>query len=319
MKKANFIVKKIILFITIAFTIIAISKNADVYGDEYKLIQVINKDTTGDGIKEKIEILADEENKGYIVKVIHEDNKIFTLKPDQRFNFLAPYTPRWDLNILVADINSDAIPEITTWGDQTQEKPIHIFRWDGHKYQLVFSDLAPKFNFKDVTGDNILELIVYSRKYEIVSENTYYKWEDTQYNKFYYEVDGAKGFNEIKNLFGLMNGLKTNKDKELLYQKDILKNFFTNEWIAQNDNINYLKEFNRNLISIQIIDTIEKKEIHDLNYPKPLKVLWDFKVKVFKMQDSKVYTQDMIMRVTTKLIEDAKTGEYKIDYLQFIE
>jgi len=62
--------------------------------NEYKTIRIIDIDTTGDKVKEKVKILADEKNKGYIVKIYHNNNnnKVYTLEPDKNFKFIAPYT-----------------------------------------------------------------------------------------------------------------------------------------------------------------------------------------------------------------------------------
>ncbi len=131
------------------------------YSYKLKKIRTISVDTTGDKAKEKVEILADEENKGYIAKVIHGADKVYELKPAKEFKFLAPYTPFWKLNIIIADINSDSVPEIIylQWQDNKYKKIYYEF--DGFRGFPIINQLfaimpvtQPYLYTKDVL-DNI--------------------------------------------------------------------------------------------------------------------------------------------------------------------
>ena len=85
-----------------------------------KLIEVIEKDTTGNKVNDKIEILADVKKQGYVVDIIQHNGETYRLKTNDKDNtFIAPYTQFWKLNMIVADVNNDNIPEIITWGSMT--------------------------------------------------------------------------------------------------------------------------------------------------------------------------------------------------------
>lgn len=63
---------KLLLILLLIFIIID-SNPIKAYGaslpESYKLIEVIEKDTTGDNTNDKIKILADEKNQGYVVEI----------------------------------------------------------------------------------------------------------------------------------------------------------------------------------------------------------------------------------------------------------
>ncbi|OPJ64788.1 hypothetical protein [Clostridium oryzae] len=138
MKKSRYFAA--ILLISILIQLVMLIKPKQVYGFDsslnLKLIEVMEKDTTGKGINDKIKILADEKGQGYLVDIVQKHGKSYRLKPSNKsYHYLAPYASFMRLNVVVADVNNDRIPEIITWGSLTHENDIHIFQWNGSDYK----------------------------------------------------------------------------------------------------------------------------------------------------------------------------------------
>jgi hypothetical protein len=283
--------------------------------DNYKLIRTFEKDTTGTKKSDMVKILADVKNKGYIVEIEQYNGKTYTLKPAGEFEYLAPYTTFWDINIQIADINNDTVPEIITWGQMTHENAIHIFRWNGSQYKIVYSGFNTDFDFKDTTGDKVLELIIDDRIYGTGDEFTYYKWQNNQYKKINYELVANRGFEKIQNVIGIYQSLHAQK---FLYSDSLfessLKEYFTQEWTNNESNIAYLKEFGKDLFSIQIAKYINEKLEYDYSTGEAIKDTWKLKVLAFKIQDIQVVPKEMVLTVVTKRGEN---NEFKIDYINF--
>ncbi|HYF82498.1 MAG TPA: hypothetical protein VEB00_05675 [Clostridia bacterium] len=298
----------------LALTMFSISLNkVNAYSYDLKNIKTLSIDTTGDNVEEHIKILADEENKGYIVKIVHGDNKVYELKPDKEFEFLAPYTTFWKLNIIVADINADSVPEIITWGSMTHENPIHIFRWNGTDYGIIFSGFYQGFEFEDITGDDILEFVIENRLYGTGYESIYYQWQDNKYSKIFYEFDGFRGFPIINQLFAILP-----VTQPYLYTKDVLDNIFTDEWISNKNNLKLLEEFNKDLLNIQIVEYVDAK----IEYKNkvPIKETWKFRVNTYRIVDTTVSVKVVAMIVDMKIISSIDGKDiWRIDNIKFVE
>ncbi|MGE5630917.1 MAG: hypothetical protein ACM3TR_07460 [Caulobacteraceae bacterium] len=253
MKHSKFPITLFISLLALAMLLLNLNE-VGAYSYELKAIKTIVIDTTGDEAKEKVEILADEENKGYVVKVVHRNKKAYELKPAKKFKFLAPYTPFWKLNIIIVDINTDSVPEIITWGSMTHENPIHIFRWNGTEYEIIFSGFYTGLSFRDITGDNVLELVISNRIYGTGYENIYFQWQDNKYKKIYYEFDGYRGFPIINQLFAILP-----VTQPYLYAKEVLDNIFTDEWISNKNNLKLLEGFNKDLLNIQVVSYVDAR------------------------------------------------------------
>jgi hypothetical protein len=317
--KGTFLKVCVLIFLITAAVFIIGAKCYAAAVPVYKLIKTMEEDTTGDGIKEKIKILADEKNKGYVVEVVGRDGKTYSLKPGVKFPFVGTYTPFWGLKVIVADINGDKVPEITIVGSGTHEVPLNIFRWDGSSYKNVFSNWTyGTMGFKDITGDDIPELIVNNRLYGSGSESIYYKWEGGRYRKIYYEVDAARGYEGIKIVLEMMGNGAFPYSEDIPDRDRMLRNYFTQEWIDNKNNIKYLKEFNEGMLSIQITDTIGINSKLDPNEPgKPLGEIWKFRVKIFKVRDSKLYPENLTMEVFIKPIAEYGENRWRIDSIKF--
>lgn len=280
----------------------------------YKLIRTFEKDTTGNNIDDLVRIFADVENKGYIVEIEQYHGKKYELKPASDFKYLAPYTTFWDINIQIVDINNDNVPEIITWGQMTHENSIHIFRWDGTDYKVVYSGFNTGFDFKDITGDRILELIIDNRIYGTGDEFTYYQWQKNQYSNIYYQVFANRGFDKIQ---GFLEYYRVLHADEFSYSDKYFENsqneYFTQEWMENKENIAYVKEFGKDLFSIQITKYLSDK-IQYSSTGEPIKDTWTFKVKAYIIDDTRIIPKEMIMTVITKPVDN---NEYKIDYINF--
>lgn len=289
---------------------------ASVDSRAYKLIEVIEKDTTGKGVKDTINILAHEEDQGYLVEIKQHNGKTYTLKSSSKnYNYLAPYAPFMKLNIIIEDINDDNIPEIITWGSLTHENDINIFQWNGSEYKNIFYGFYTGFYFKDVTGDKIQELVIDDRIYGTGYEHIYFQWQKDKYEKIYYDLDATRGFDRIKDLFSILSNLSSND--YILDHPEYLKDTFTHEWIRNKNNINYLKELKSQILSIQFLQYLDEKLIwSETDRDFPIEDNWRFKVLIFKINGTKIIPEEKVMEVQTKLT-DRNKREYKISNFQF--
>ncbi|MBU3144939.1 hypothetical protein [Clostridium sp. CF012] len=75
---------KLLLILLVIFIIIANNPKqayATSLTESYKLIEVSEKDTTGDKVSDKIKILADEKNQGYVVEIVQHNGNTYRFKP----------------------------------------------------------------------------------------------------------------------------------------------------------------------------------------------------------------------------------------------
>lgn len=301
-------------------------ENHTAYALEYKLIRSMDKDTTGDGIKEKISIFADEENKGYIVEILHGEKKTFRLKPAEKFKYIAGYTPFYDLNMIAADINKDSVPEIITWGSGTHEVPFHVFRWDGSDYRLELSGWTySSLSLEDITRDDTLEIVIENRLYGLGYESIFYGWKNGRYEKVHYKLDAARGFDRIKLILQMLN-MQPASDPILFNEKipdriRFLKKYFTDEWIRNEENIKHLKKLSENLLFIEITELLASDIAKGLQSGDPDRELWRFKVRTFKTHDSHIETRDYIMEVVTVFtkgpVDVPSEDRWRIDSIEF--
>lgn len=305
---------KFLILLLIFISIVNNSKQACAITlpESYKLIEVIEKDTTGDKINDKIKILADEKNQGYVVDIIQHDGKTYRLKSNEKGNaFIAPYTPFWKLNMIVADVNNDNIPEIITWGSMTHENDTYFYQWNGSAYKIIFSGFYTGFMFKDITGDKIPEIVINNSLYGSGDEQIYYQWQKNHYKKIYYDLDAGMGFDKIKILLSMLNNQSPN-DLSSTEIKD-LDDIFTKEWIGDKHNIEFLNHLKSNKLSVQILKYIDDSLKYDTNITdNPIEVTWRVKVLIFKLSGTKIIPQEKIIQVKTKLV-DIKERNYKIN------
>lgn len=303
------------LLLLLIFIIIANSSRqvyARVLPESYKLIEVIEKDTTGDKINDKIKILADEKNQGYVVEIVQHNGKVYRLKSNvKNYGFIAPYTSFWKLNMIVADVNNDNIPEIITWGSMTHENDIYFYQWNGSEYKIIFSGFYSGFIFKDITGDKIPEIVIDNRLYGLGDEQIYYQWQTNQYRRIYYDLDAGMGFDKIEILLSMLNSVPP-QDLNLTDLDDI----FTKEWIDNKRNIGFLNQLKSNILSTQLIEYIDDSFKYDTKITdNPIEITWRIKVLIFKIDGIKVIPQEKIIEVKTKLV-NIEQKNYKIDYVK---
>lgn len=283
---------------------------ASVSTEEYKLIKTIEKDTTGKGYIDKIKILTDNYDIAYYVEIVQHNGKAYRLKT-ARNNILAPYGGFMPLTPLVADINNDSIPEIITFGNTNHENDLFMFEWNGHEYKLIYYGSHTAYWFKEITGDTTPELLVEDRIYGSGYEYSYLQWQKNNYKKVYYELEAGLGFDKIKNLIGILSG--PNTANNIFNHPDFLHNTFTEEWIANRQNIDYAKQLKSKNISLQLWKYISEKYQRDngrSDYPSDK--MWEIQVLMYELHGTKVVRLERLLEVKTKLI-NAEKRDYKID------
>lgn len=75
-----------------------------------------------------------------------------------------------------------------------------------------------------------------------------------------------------------------------------MKNYFTSEWVGSKNNVKYPEQWNKDLLSVQIQDFSGIDDKYDPQYPgRVIEEKWRFKVEVFRVKDSRMYVENLIM------------------------
>ena len=285
-------------------TIFAMSSTVNTY----KTLQV---DVNGDGKKEIINIEVDEQKKEYKIEILNDGKKKFSLTPDPKIGTIGPYTPWWPLQITIADINMDKVPEIITQVAKTGGSPSYIFRWNGKSYERILSGFWEGICLIDVTGDRIPEVIIEERIPNFEYKYTIYSWIVSSYNKIDFKLDiEVRGYDKIKRLIGLLN---SPFEQKYLSSDEFLKTNFTDEWLKKSNNLEYLNNFSKNIVGIQLQDYIGE-EMKWGSDALPKSARFNLRYIAFRKFGTEIKSENYIAEIETERIDNYN---YKIKSIIF--
>lgn len=276
----------------------------------YKTIII---DTDGDGRKDTITVNIDEPKKEYSIEIIGNNRKRFVLSPDMKSETLGTYIPWWPLQMTIADINMDKIPEIIIQISKSDDiSPLYIFRWNGRNYQNILSGSFKGIFITDITGDGTPEIITEQEVTGVGSTLTAYTWIVNSYNKIDCRLDtSAYGYDKIKSVLKMMG----TPFEEKLPPNKSLSLYFTESWLNDPGNREYLDNFSRDIVGIQLQDYISQ-EYNESDKKSPESSLWRLRYIVFRKYGTEVRAENYIAE-----IEVLKTGSlsqsYKIQNIKF--
>lgn len=274
----------------------------------YKTISI---DVNGNGRKDMIEISIDENRKEYMVNITNDNGKKYQLS-GAKSESIGPYVPWWPLRITIADINIDKIPEIILQVSQsTQALPLNIFRWDGKQYSNIFSGNYDGITIADLNGDGIPEIVAEERLAGTGYTNSTYSWMVNSYRKINTDlISSVRGYDKIQSIIKLLSS----PYEEKLPPHDVLSRYFTDEWLSESKNKDYLINFSKNIVGMQLKDYIGE-EIKEYN-GKPKADIWRLRYMVFRKFGTDVKLENYTAEIITEKTNTPE-GDYKIKKISF--
>lgn len=266
----------------------------------------ISIDTNGNGKKDIINISVDDVKKEYRIEILNDDNKVHVLMPDPGVKAIGPYVPWWPLQITIADINMDGIGEILVQLSRTNASGLsYIFRWNGKQYSKILSGSWRGISLNDVTGDRVPEIITEDQIPGTGEIYNVYSWVLNSYNKIYVNLNFLeRGYDKIKHIINLLN----NPFNEKLPDQSFLSLHFTEDWLKDSKNLQYLNNFARDIAGIQLQDYLgeEPGTNHDNNGNI---VVWKLRYIVFRKFGTELRVENYIAEIQTE-----KTGKSNLSY-----
>lgn len=269
-------------------------------------------DTDGNGKKDTINISIDGSRKEYKIEIISDDNKKYILMPDPKVNISGPYVAWWPLRITVADINMDNTPEIITQlSKTTQGSASYIFRWNGKGYVELLSGQWNGISLIDVNRDNVPEVITEERIEGTGDVYSLYTWKANSYSKINFEPgEISRGYDKIKYLTQILNSPLEGK----AFPIKQLNQYFTEEWISNVKNIEYLSSFSKGIVGMQLQDYISEELESKSNSPGSVR--WKLRYIVFRKFGSEVKAENYRAEIETEKSQNANST-YKIKNIKF--
>ncbi|MDI6618301.1 MAG: hypothetical protein QME45_06430 [Clostridiales bacterium] len=275
-----------------------------------KSYRTLYADTDGNGKKDTIDISIDEGKKEYLLEITNDNHKKFSLPYGSKYKTVGPYLTWWPLLITIADINTDNIPEIITQASKSANSlPLYIFRWNGKTYETVFAGTYNGIYISDIGDDMIPEIT--AEDGSVGKKLLTFSWLGNSYKKADITLKtGLKGYDKIENVIKYMSNPFGQKNS----YGDIINSSFTKEWIQNSKNMDYIKTFSSNIVSMQLQDYIGQSLMTDKK--DKVSELWKIRYMIFRRYDSQLKVENCIAEIETK-IEDSKTGDFKINSIKF--
>lgn len=291
--------------------LIAPSHSILTYSSIIKNYKSFNIDTDGNGRNDIMDISIDTATKEYRVEIISDSGKKFILSPGSNTTSIGPYVPWWPLKVTVADINMDSVPEIITQVSKSAgTPPLYIFRWNGREYKCVLSGLYEGINIADTDGDGIPEIICTEKVPGTGEVYTTHFWAARSYRKTNTQLNSSlRGYDKIQSVIRYMSSPFDKK----LPESDELHLYFTDSFINENKNIDYLNNFSRDVIGIQLQDYIGEELSPGSG--NPVRDLWRLRYIVFRKYGTEVRLENYTAEIETEQSEGS--GQYKIKSMSF--
>lgn len=264
-------------------------------------------DTNGNGKKDTINISIDKYKKEYIAEVINDDGKKYYLSPHSKLQSIGPYVSWCPLQITIADINMDRIPEIIMQIPKVgQPASFYIFRWNKDRYSNVLSGEWSGIYLMDVNGDRVPEIVTEGKCDGSGLILTVYSWIVKSYNKISIKLDNiSRGYDRIEALMKLLSSPFDGK----IPSDRFLNLYFTDDWIKKPHNLQYLNNFSRDIVGLQLQDYVGEETANEITR-------WKLRYIVFRKFDTEIRVENYTVDVITQ-----KTGgsdnSYKIKDIKF--
>lgn len=320
-RRLNYFILASFLFIVAASLfysgIILTSKSASAIltmSSTVKNYMTLNVDADGNGKKDIINIEIDENKREYKIEITNDSNKKFILAADSKTGTLGPCLSWWPLQITVADINMDRIPEIITQvAKSTNKFPLYIFRWNGKEYAKILSGDWEGISIADISGDGVPEVISEERIAESGEVYTVYSWIVNSYNKIDCRVNTiARGYDKIQTVTKIIG---TPFAEKLLNPKD-LEQYFTMEWLDNAKNIDYLKNFSKDIVGLQLQDYLGEDIKLDNNKNEKISI-WKLRYLAFRRFGTVVRAENYVAEIETEKVNSSEII-YKINSIKFV-
>jgi hypothetical protein len=275
--------------------------------------RTLDIDTNGNGKRDIVTIKINIGIGEYELEILNDNNKKFILCANDNPKFIGQYLENWPLNLSVADINIDKTPEIIIQvPSSSQDSGLYIFRWDGGEYKKILSGAYDGISITDINSDGLPEVIAGKRSIGTGEALTAYKWSAGTYNKANNELGTYyRGYDKIRKVMG--NILPKYGDS--ISSEKQLSLFFTNDWINDIKNREYLKNFSRDIVCVELQDYINediglnKEEVPSLSS-------WDLRYLVFRKYGNLIKAENCTAQIILEITGKSERS-YKIKKLRF--
>lgn len=282
------------------------------FSNAIKTYKALNLDTDGNGRRDTINIKINNVKREYTIEIINDNGSKHILMPDPTAKIEGPYIPWWPLQITVADINRDNMPEIIAQVPRTtRELSSYIYRWDGKEYSVVLSGLWNGISLYDLNSDSIPEIIAEEGTSGTGYKYTTYTWTDNLYSRKSMKIDSSTiGHSKISAITYLMNLPYDEKS----YDAKSLEPYFTDRWLSINRNIEKLKTFMKSTNGGQMLDYIsEETALNSQNNTKSS--IWKIRYIVFKKSGN----QDTALNYTLDIETEGTESNIRIKNINIKE
>lgn len=279
-----------------------------------KAYKTLETDTNGNGKKDTITVKIDEINKEYSIEVLNDNNKKFMLLPAPGSKVFGFYSELDPMKIAIADINMDRISEIIMQIPKSAyNAALYIFRWDGREYENILSGPYEGISIADVTGDDIPEVIAEENIPGIGETYTAYLWVVKAYNKINFKLDTtARGYDKIRDMMKMIGTPFQEKFPSSLN----LSQYFTDDWIRDTKNSEYLKNFSKDIVGIELKDYINEDQGKEIEKAPSLST-WNLRYLIFRKYDTRIKAESYNAQIVVEKAEGSHKN-YKIKSIKFI-
>lgn len=307
-----FIVLTVIFFYSV-MRIFSSSKTILTSSSIIKNYKSISVDADGNGKNDIVDISIDSQNKEYKIEITNDSGKKYILSLDSKSLSVGPYVPWWPLKISIADINMDKIPEIIVQTYKSASTPsLNIFRWNGSEYRSVLSGDYDGIIIADIDNDNIPEVIAEENIAGYGKVHTCYGWSLRAYRKVNTYLDTSfGGYDKIHEVIKFVSAPFDDK----IPAGDILKKYFTDGWMKESKNAEYLRNFSKDIIGMQLQDYLGEEIQEDNNRIKCYR--WKLRYIAFRKFGTELKLESYTAQIETEMVKNSPK-QYKIRSMVFI-
>jgi hypothetical protein len=163
----------------------------------------IKGDFTGDGSEDILYINTEGNN--YHIQIFN-GNTSFHLKPNKKINTVGRFYTHWPMRITTLDINRDKTPEIFVQASSNGSPVLHVFSWNGEKFQDIFCSSNNVIGFLDYSNNKTPKFAAGN----ISAKNSnflYYMYINNKMEYFKYEEDNVPGIDSVKGFIQYIHSL----------------------------------------------------------------------------------------------------------------
>jgi hypothetical protein len=298
-KKNIYYTVAIIVFVTIITFFLIFRKNSISTFNIVNEPKMIQSDLTGDGIKDILYIKTDIDK--YYIQINSED-KSYYLEPSKKISTVGNSNPQWPMRLTLMDISRNKVPEIFTQASQNNKAILHVFLWNGEKFDDIFCSTNNILGFVDSKNNKTPKVLSGNINDGKLNFTSYIFIKNSLKSFDYTYTDNYMGKNTVLNFITLMASLP-------LSQLNISKELFSPD--LNGNDISLLGDLSNKKMHLNFQDAIFKDTNWDKN-GNANEILWTLNFKgtnTSDLKEIKNYTIELIVKL---LPNNNKDSTFKI-------